>query len=332
VKPIKIALQKVKKTILSFWNKTGKWIKLLLKILISGVAIYYILSKLDFSLIITTIKSVKIELIIVALFIYVISILFAAERLNCLFRKINLKLSFFENIKLYWLGIFFFFFLPGGVGGDGYKIYFIEKYLNIKIKKSLGAILSDRISGLTIIAAFLIFFSYFINYDSLFQNINGVLILFLHALITVLQKFIWILIPLVVLCFYFILRMINGNFVRSFFPVLGRAFVVQSLQMITAIVILFALGLNISGSTGDYIFLFFLSAIMGSIPITLGGIGVRELTLFIGAQYLGLNENIAVSLSLLFYAISVITALPGLIYTINPDKILTQFNRKNATS
>ena len=296
-----------------------KHIKLAIKIIVSGLAIYYVLSKLDFQLITTAIKSAKIWLMSVSLFFYALSLLFAAERLNFLFRKIDLNLSFFKNVKLYWLGIFYNLFLPGGVGGDGYKIYFIDKYLNVKIKKSFGAILSDRISGLIVIIIFLVFFSYSILDKLIFQNSIWSLVPISIKLLF--QNSIWILIPLSVFGFWGVLRFINSSFISAFFPLLVRAFIVQFLQMITAIVILMALNINVLADFNDYLFLFFLSAVMGSIPITLGGLGVRELTFLIGAQQLGINQNIAVSLSLLFYATSVITALPGIFYSIKPMKI-----------
>jgi uncharacterized membrane protein YbhN (UPF0104 family) len=89
-----------------------------------------------------------------------------------------------------------------------------------------------------------------------------------------------------------------------------------------AVMILQSLGVKLDGVYQNYLFLFFLSAIMGAIPITLGGIGAREITFLFGANYLGIDETYAVSLSILFYAASAITALPGIIYTINPADIL----------
>jgi len=294
--------------------KIKKTLKLLIKIVVSGLAIYYVASKLDFKEMITAFKSVSIGLLLIALITYTLSQYFAAERLNCLFRKININLSIIENLKLYWLGLFYNLFLPGGVGGDGYKIYFLDKYLKTGVKKTLGVILTDRVSGLVVIAIFLSFFSYFINYE--LPSLN--LIWFSLSL----KNLLWILIPVAIICFYFFIRIVNVSLLGVFFPVLGRAFVVQILQMITALIILLSLNMNGTENIGNYLFLFFLSAVMSSIPITLGGIGVRELTFLWGAQYLGIDPNTAVALSLLFYATSAIIALPGVYFTIKPAKIL----------
>ena len=287
-------------------NKSKKYLKLGIKIAVSSVAIYYVASKLNFREIAVTIKYAEIWLLFPALIIYALSQMLAADRLNCLFRRIDLHLSFSENTKLYWLGLFYNLFLPGGVGGDGYKIFFLEKYLKPGIKNLLAIFFSDRISGLTAIGVFLVFFSYHINYKLPFYN------------------FVWILAPIIILCFYFFIRIVNFSLVGAFFQVLWRAFIIQGLQMTTALIILFSLNSDISGNIGNYLFLFFISSVAGSVPISLGGIGIREITFLWGAQYLGIDENMAVALSLLFYVTSAVTALPGIIYSIRPEKILNK--------
>jgi glycosyltransferase 2 family protein len=36
-------------------------------------------------------------------------------------------------IQLYLLGIYYNLFLPGGIGGDGYKIYLLKQKIKIKV-------------------------------------------------------------------------------------------------------------------------------------------------------------------------------------------------------
>lgn len=61
-----------------------------------------------------------------------ISKIISSIRLNRYFKDINLSLSQTYNLKLYYLGMFYNLFLPGGIGGDGYKIYIIKNILNKK--------------------------------------------------------------------------------------------------------------------------------------------------------------------------------------------------------
>jgi hypothetical protein len=288
-------------------QKLQKHLKLFLKVSISLVALWYVISNIENPHELwATIASSNAWLLIAAMLVYVVSQVFASYRLNELLRCLPLKISQTSNLKLYWLGLFYNLFLPGGVGGDGYKVYLLNKYHRLSVRKLIGAILSDRISGLSVILVYLFALIYFINYSLPYQG------------------WFWLLIPTVSFGYFLFLRLFNPDLVKSFWTVSGFSLLVQGLQMLAAILILEALGAKVVGHRDDFIFLFLLSAITASIPITLGGIGARELTLLKGAELLGLNQNHAVALSLLFYAISLTVAIPGFIYTLKPEKIVMQ--------
>lgn len=282
----------------------NKIIKTSLKLVLSGAAIYYVVTSIDFLLIREAILSASPPLLVAALVFYTLSQFAAAFRLGCFFRYVPLKIGWRENIKLYWLGLFYNLFLPGGVGGDGFKVYLLGKYLKSPIRKNIGAILSDRLSGLSVIMMFLLFLLPFIDFSFPYQ------------------KWTWLAIPFVAAGFHFFLYFFNKSLTPAFLAVTMWAFLVQFLQLVAAVMILMSLGVTFNGVYESYLFLFFLSAIMGSIPITLGGIGAREITFLFGAQYLGINQTFAVALSILFYAASAITALPGIAFTFNPGAIL----------
>jgi hypothetical protein len=286
-------------------QKLQKHIKLFLKVSLSLVALWYVISNIENPHELWgTIASSNAWILIAALLVYVVSQVISAYRLNELLRCLPVRISQTSNLKLYWLGLFYNLFLPGGVGGDGYKVYLLNKHHRLSVRKLIGTILSDRISGLSVILVYLLALVYFINYSVPYQG------------------WFWILIPTVSFGFYLFLRLFNPDLVKAFWPVSGFSLLVQGLQMLAAILILEAMGARVVGHRDDFLFLFLLSAITASIPITLGGIGARELTLLKGAELLGLNQNHAVALSLLFYAISLIVAIPGFIYTLKPEKIV----------
>lgn len=281
-----------------------KVLQLLLKIILSSAALFYVFSKIDLKEVGSTIKEAEIIWVVLAFLIFSVSQIVASQRLLVLFKLLGSKITFLQNIKLYWLGLFYNLFLPGGVGGDGFKIYLIHKYEKVKLKKIIGAILSDRVSGLTIIVMMLLLLLSNIPLNFPFIELS------------------WTLIPWVALGYFLFLHLFFRNLQKGFAPTLAWALLAQTLQMIAAILILRSLDASTLDHLENYIFLFFLSAIAGSIPITLGGIGARELVFIEGAGYLGIDMNIAVALSLLFYVVSAISALPGLIYTLKPSTIL----------
>src|SRR5690606_19345065 len=83
-----------------------------------------------------------------ALITFVLSQIISASRLNTFFKGIGLKISEVYNFKVYLLGMFYNLFLPGGIGGDGYKIFLLRKKFKVRGRILFQAIFFDRLSGL----------------------------------------------------------------------------------------------------------------------------------------------------------------------------------------
>lgn len=280
-----------------------KLLKLLLKIGVSAAAIAFVFSKIDITSTFETICSAHWSWLLLALVVYVISQVLSAMRLNSIFTIIPIKISAIANIKLYWLGMFYNFFLPGGVGGDGYKVYYLHKRYRTPIKQLVKIFISDRLSGLVAICIYLIAFisslgdKFGIEYSIYFS----------------------VLIPSAFFCYRIFLHFFARFVMPACNKVMRYSVFIQGLQMFAAINILFSLGE--SDYIIEYLFLFFISSIASAIPISLGGIGLRELTFVMGSQYLDTNEHIAVSLSILFYAVSLFSSLPGAIFALRTSLI-----------
>jgi uncharacterized membrane protein YbhN (UPF0104 family) len=288
------------------WNA----VKLLIKISFSALAICYVLSKLDLSVIGDAVATADFRYLVAALVVYVVSQVVSAFRLNSMFKAMGLNIINIINIRLYWLGMFYNFFLPGGVGGDGYKIYFVNKYFKTPVKSLIAAVFADRLSGLSVICVYLLALVYFIDYSFPFQG------------------YLFLLIPLVSGAYYLFLYIFGRRLTAAFWQVCGYSLLIQGMQMVVAILILMSMGAITADQSHDYLFLFLLSSIASAVPITLGGIGAREMTFVVGSQMLGTNQEHAVALSLLFYIISLISSLPGLLYVVKPglmvDKLATE--------
>ena len=82
--------------------------------------------------------------------------------------------------------------------------------------------------------------------------------------------------------------------------------------------ILILLALNHSDKFSPHLLIFLLSSVVAIIPSILGAIGIRDNAAIELATYLGVNAQLAGSITLIFYFISLITALPGLYLTFRP--------------
>src|SRR4249920_169589 len=122
-------------------------LKLTAKILFSSLFLYLVLRKIQISDLMDRFNHSNPYWIMLAALFFAISKWVSAIRLNHFFRNTGLDLSDKENTRLYWLGMFYNMFLPGGIGGDGYKIFVLNRRFEIAIKKLFWAVFLDRVSG-----------------------------------------------------------------------------------------------------------------------------------------------------------------------------------------
>jgi len=86
----------------------------------------------------------------------------ASERWHFLLISQGIPAGRFDCFRLTLVGLFFSFFLPGGVGGDVIKAYYVVQRLESKKSHAIGSVLFDRFIGLfsmTIFCLFAVFFS-----------------------------------------------------------------------------------------------------------------------------------------------------------------------------
>src|SRR5688572_27388128 len=130
------------KTLLKKFN----W-KLSLKIVFTVLGIAWVLGQIDVNEVGRYLKDVPILVTIACILIFNLSKFFCAIRLNIFFKQDGVLISERENLKLYYKGMFYNMLLPGGLGGDGYKGYYLRNTLQVPIKNLVRPILWDRITG-----------------------------------------------------------------------------------------------------------------------------------------------------------------------------------------
>ncbi len=272
-----------------------KFLKTLLKFTLSGLALWFVFSKVSFEEVAFLIYRSNVLLLILATLFFVASKVLSAFRLNLFFKAIELNLEHRYNLKLYWIGMFYNLFLPGGIGGDGYKIYLLNKQYGTKVKYLVQASLIDRISGLVSLL-------FLVGIGLLFLDIS-----FFPSWVRILDA--------ICLIFVFpVLFLLVKFFFKPFLSALGKAMVlsleVQSLQLISALFILLAIG--VESSFIAYSVLFLASSFVSILPFTIGGLGSREFTFLIGYQYFSIDENLSVALGLSFTLIAALVSFWGI--------------------
>ncbi len=278
-------------------QKSKKLLKLLLKIALTFGAFWVVFSKVSLEDVSDVLKTSNIWYLSLAFVFFNLSKITSAVRLNYYFSILKIKLDWLKNLILYYIGMFYNLFLPGGIGGDGYKIYLLKKEYGAETKRLIAATVLDRISGLIPLLVFLgVFYllSSFRNYNYLL-NIVDIISLF-------------VVIP----AFYLVSKLYFPLFMPVFNTTLLYGFLVQFLQIVCAYFIFLALGID--HYMMEFMFFFLLSSIVAVLPITVGGAGARELVFLYGLNYLHLDTTIGIAFALLFFLISALSSLIGSVF------------------
>ena len=292
-------------------NKTGlkKLLKPLLQLLVTALALFLVLRKSDIAKLAGIIRHANLWYLLLALLFFNISKLFNAGRLNRFFKAIGIELSAIYNIKLYYLGMFYNLFLPGGIGGDGYKIYVLQKNHGMKMINVFHAVFWDRICGIVA----LVFLSLLLLLPSTFA-------LALPQLV----PYAWVALVAV----YPLALLANKLFYKQFMGIFTitavESMLVQTTQVISAFFILKALSQNTN--IIDYLAVFLISTVATILPITIGGAGAREITFYYLLSSMHLETSTGVALSLIFFGISAVSSLAGILTRINHEKSETTLN------
>lgn len=279
------------------WNV----VKTILKIGVTSALLYWVFSKVPFSEVKGRLLHANYWWMLAGVVAYFFSMIFSSWRLLSFFKSIDLKLDPRFNFRLYLLGIFYNLLLPGGIGGDGYKIYLLHKNYHFPTKKVFWAILFDRLSGLWAIGLIIVALKIFIPQIEI--NIAVPLSIFLVGSVI----------------YYIVVKVFFKDFTKHFFKGHAKAILVQSCQVIAIICVL--MGQDFHGKFAPYLLSFLLSALAAVVPITVGGAGAREYIFKVLSGVFNMNVGLAVFLSISFYLISLLVALSGLYYVLRPKRL-----------
>jgi len=290
-----------------------KILSFVLKLLTSGALLLYLFyfsGIVDIQEVIKTLKETRLPIFIFVLFIGTGNVLIATKRWS-LFLPENIKYS--RLVSLYFIGYFFNTFLPGRIGGDIVKTFYLYRDIG-KGSISIASVFIDRYMGLSAIIG--ISFIAFIGGYSYFKGSDIVWLIPVVSCIFLIASFILWRVN------WGKIKGINALYIhlseykikkRIIYNGLILSFVVQVFCIIGVYLLSIAIGLKVP----IIYFLIFVPIInaISTIPVTIAGLGIREVgfaTLFnMFFVKLGVTSNQAVSLSLLIFASMIMVNLIG---------------------
>ena len=219
------------------------------------------------------------------------------------------SISPWSNLRLYLLGMFYNLFLPGGIGGDGYKVVLLGNHTPAKTKTLVWASLLDRASGLVWLVTLTAWMSAFIELP---YGLSG---------------WLWLAAPLPLLAWVLVLKLAFKRFFSLWWRSSLWSLGVQIGQVVVSFCILLALG--VESQLVEYAFLLMLSGIVLVVPLpSFGGLGLRETLVLFGAEYLLVQEQVSVAMSLSIYLVILLLSLSGIYLHFTQENLIHQIQKE----
>jgi len=289
-----------------------KALSFLLKLAVSAGLLYYLFRRTDFSLLWQSLKGLSWSWALLAVATFFVFQFISALR----WQRINICLGFPKDYlyfcRIYFIGMYFNTFLPGLLGGDIVRVFYLVKDGAPKSVASFS-VLYDRAFGflgaMFLLLVFLPMEGDFLPplaRESLFFLSAGVLltILFLVLFSKKLRE------------------RIGHELFQTLTSVAQPARFLELLLLGLAVQVLFnihliflgrALGIDLAWS--KFFLIVPLMGILASLPISLGGFGVREGTLSYFLELLGYPPELGIALGFLTYGVMLLGgAVGGFLY------------------
>lgn len=287
-----------------------------LKLAVSLAVLAILLARTDLRAITALFRSLRLPIFLACIGLYILAQMLSVVRWRCLLRAEQINLSIWRLTLLYFEGMFFNLMLPTMIGGDvvrGYQVFRLTR----RDEASLASILVERLSGFVAIAIIaciaLIPASSYLNDPVVVwlvlasaAGVIGIIALLLsHQLKARLLR--W-LTGLGLGRFHETLHRVLESIARywahrrALLQAVGLSLILQSFVIMIFYLISRALNLSVEMR---YFFLFVpLISVLSMLPISVAGLGIREGSAVYFFAKVGLDSAGALSLSLLWFAVT----------------------------
>ena len=323
-----------KNRIIAFYKKNRKIILLAVRVIVS-ISLIAFLIKTQFTNIqsaLVILRSASKTLILLAFFTHIFGIWITALRWKTLLATQKVRLSTASLTSSVFIGFFFNNFLPTSIGGDIFRTYDAAKKGNIPLGTSASIILMERFSGVVSAATYAII-ALFLGFVAI-GNKPVIIPIIIFFTVTVILAFLIINPSILRLEKLFnrfeVLRKLKkrlSNVYKTFksfkkfkfalIRMLIYSFILQFAFIVNYYLTARSLGIGL-GLTA-FIFIVPVVATISMIPISIGGIGLRENSLVFIMVALGVtNEKAAICSLIIFFMLILIGAIGGIIYIVRP--------------
>lgn len=264
------------------------------KLGLTVLALALVFTRIDMQLMWQQVHAIPLPYIITAFVSLFFSQVVSAARMRYYFADAGHPLKIQFCIPMYLTGAMVNLVLPGGISGDGYKALFLKKHKKIPALRALKLTLSERANGL--------FFLLLIALVcAAVSDVAG----HIPYALPLLAAAVLLLVPAYVLS----ARLILKESLRTMLGASRFSAVSQSMVAFGAYILFVAI--VPPHQLMEYLAILMVSNVIAILPLSIGGVGLRELTFYYCAVWFGLPAEQGVAASLIFFTVHMLVAMTG---------------------
>ena len=310
-----------------------KYRSLIIKILISGILFYFILSKVDKEVLLHNLSLLDKKFIPLILMLIVGNYYVSSVRWRSLLvHKNSEHITVNYLTSLYFIGSFFNNFMPTSMGGDVYKIYALGKKISSK-SDAFAATFMERFTGMIALVLISYFglvktLDFWLSQLPTYVTSNDLALWFFKFM---LFFGFWIGTLVAVYSMKFLAKKIKlvEKLYNSFLEYKGKngvlgwalitSFVVQLFSIFSQYLIFTALGYNVP--LGHAMFVLPVVNLAGFFIPSLNGLGVQDALYIQFFGLVGITSEVALSASILYHLARLgVSLIGGVLYALEKDK------------
>ncbi|MBD3289033.1 flippase-like domain-containing protein [candidate division KSB1 bacterium] len=294
-----------------------------LKIIVSIGLIFFLFYKLGFKNVTSQFTAINIYWFLLGIILFTLSNFLGSVQWSFLLKAVGIHLPLLRVISYYYTGLFFNNFLVGYIGGDAIRVYDITKASGSN-SEAISAVFFDRLIGFAVLTILALLASLYLLKTFIPSNVIMIILtifLFWVMLIVILfnkrflDKISWL--------FKWMLPETLSDKIRKIYlginqfknhktilvKVFATSIIIQTLRILVHYAAARSIGVNIA----PIYFIIFIPiiALLASLPISIGGIGIREssgVALF--SQIWSIQADI-VAFEFFAFLIGIISTIPG---------------------
>lgn len=291
---------------------------LAVKLAVSAALLGYIFSRSDLAAVGNVFSGLALWMLLPIVALYFLNTLISAWKWSLLLGADGFAIPLPSLVRSYLIGTFFNIFLPSSIGGDAYRIYDVSRQSS-RTAGSLASVFADRLTGFLALSAWGLLFS--LSGLSLLPEKSVVFIplsSFLVLLLAVVALLLW---GRRAIAFFrldrfqraarFAGRMLDSvDAYRGNAGVLRAAAALSLLFQFLVILLVFMMGRMLGLQAPFLVYCMFvpLITLLEALPISIYGMGVRDMSYVFFFSQAGVPREEALSLSLVFLAVSIFYA------------------------